>query len=180
MRPLLTLLAVLVLGTLARAQVTDGSTWTDSSGNVATCDVADTDSNPANVTVSVTDSTGFTSATTATASSGSTAEKPKAQSTEGRTMSTNSPQPNTYRVKDGKLQKKVKDKWVNMTKTKKSSSKSKKLARFTPTPWDPPGRFAPNAPPPADQGVLRSTTRQLSPGEEGGSLPGPGSGPAPL
>lgn len=169
MRPLLTPLAILALCSLARAQVTDGSTWTDSAGNVASVDVTDTDSNPANVTVTVTDATGFTPATTATASSGSTAEKPKAQ-TSG-TMETRGG--TQYRIKDGKLQKKVNGKWVNMTKTKKKKGSKSTLQRLVVV--SPPGAFAPNAPPPIDPGLERSRADEPATGEEGGSLPGPGS-----
>jgi hypothetical protein len=97
-------------------QVQDGSSYTDGMGTTCTVDVVDT-SGPG-VTIQVTDSTGHTPATAGTAGSNSTQENPTCQNAPA--AETNSPQPNEYRVKDGKLQKKNSaGKWVNMRKAKK-------------------------------------------------------------
>ena len=172
MRLVLPTLALHAFGTLTRAQVNDGSTWTDSSGNTATVDVVDADPSTNAVTVTVTDATGFTPPANGTAASGSTADKPKAQSTGANTMETNSPSPNTYRVRDGKLQKKVNGRWVNMTKTKKKRAVRQTLEHLAPIDVlqhrDRGARSSRSSPDPT---VGSIPSRPLMTGEEGTSLP---------
>lgn len=120
--------ALLILAASAAAQVGDGSYWSDGAGTTATVDVVDTGSNGGAGNVTVTDDTGFTNPLAATMSSGSTADKPKAQSSVAG--DTNSPKPNTYRVKDGKLQKKNKaGRWVTMKPVKKPKSSMQRPLR---------------------------------------------------
>ena len=112
------LFAALCLALAARAttaQVQDGSSWTDGAGTTATTDVTET--GETGCTVTVTDATGFTEPLSGTQSSGSTENKPAAQSSAAG--ETNSPQPNEYRVKNGKLQKKKNGKWVDMRRVVK-------------------------------------------------------------
>lgn len=108
--------AALGATTFAR-QVGDGTSWTDGLGTTATVDVVDTPG--PGVTIQVTDQTGHTPATTGTAGSNSTPDDPTCQNAPA--AETNSPEPNEYRVKNGKLQKKNKEtgKWVNMRAAKK-------------------------------------------------------------
>lgn len=119
MKVLISLIAISSLASVSFGQVTDSSYWSDGQGTTATCDVTDTNgAAPGGLTVTVTDHTGHTPPLDATHAPSSTQDKPKAQSSdEGQT---NSPEPNEYRVKDGKLQKKNSSgKWVNMRKSKK-------------------------------------------------------------
>lgn len=107
--------AVLGATTFAR-QVGDGTTWTDGVGTTCTVDVVDTPG--PGVTIQVTDATGHTPATSGTPGANSTPNDPTCQNAPA--AETNSPQPNSYRVKDGKLQKKnAAGKWVNLRKAKK-------------------------------------------------------------
>lgn len=120
MKILVPIVLILITG-LASGQVGDGSVWSDGLGTVATVDVVDSGANGGAGNVTVTDNTGFTDPLNATMAEGSTAEKPKADSSAAG--ETNSPAPNEYRVKNGKLQKKnSKGKWVDMKKSKKKSS----------------------------------------------------------
>lgn len=117
----LTAVALLTLVPAASAQVTDGSTWSDGMGTTAHVDVVDSGADSGAGNVTVTDNTGFTDPLSATMTSDSTGANPKAQSSVAG--ETNSPDPNEYRVKDGKLQKKnKKGKWVTMRRTRKKSN----------------------------------------------------------
>lgn len=121
MRPTLPLLCLLGLATASFAQeVRDGSYWTNSDGS-ETCKVDVTDTGGTGVSVTYQDSTGFTSAVNGTAGPNSTTTTATASSAPAAT--TNSTPGNTYRIRNGKVQKKNADgTWSDLRKKKKSKS----------------------------------------------------------
>lgn len=138
--------ACVLLNATAFAQINDGSYWADSEGEVCTVDVTET--TETGVTVTVTDATGFTQPLPGEQATGSSADKPKAESfSEGSTGG--HPDQNTYRGKDGKVQKKVNGKWTNCRKVKKPKTSLQAPSNST----------------------AGTGPRGASPGEEGTSLP---------
>lgn len=108
--------AALLCGTTF-SQVGSGS-YTDGVGGTVNITVTDT-AGPG-VSVTFQDQTGFTPATPGTTGSNSTAENTTCQNAGGNDgVQTNSPDPSTFRIKNGKAQVKKNGKWVNLRLKKK-------------------------------------------------------------
>ena len=161
MKALLAPLAASVLALAASAgEVKDDSSWTDGSSTV-TVDITQ-NSSANDATVKFTDSAGTSPGATGTLGPSSTEAKPTATESDG--ASTPQPGGSTYRLKDGKVQKRnAQGQWVTWREVKKKKASGMPLYE----------QLQAGDPAPSD-GTLRSFLRGSIPLLQGELAPWPG------
>jgi len=129
MKALLASLALGALAAISNAQTIETGYYSDGAGHTCRCEVSDVNgSGTPGLEVTCTDA-GGSSATTGTQASGSTDTKPKASSFK----ETSTPRGDTYRGKDGKVQRKnAAGNYVNMRKVKAPKGGKRNVNRDQP------------------------------------------------